>query len=82
MPQRMMGIEVTAYDDIVGVGVEDLLEWKIVTLLTAGGRRDVDVAEDEVLGPAFDGYTLVLDVGVGFYHRRSGDIVKGDIFTN
>ena len=53
-----------------------------LTLLTAGGRRDVDVAEDEVLGPALDGYALVLNVGVGFYHRRSGDIVEGDIFTN
>ena len=76
----MVGVEVAAdYGVGVGVGGEDFLEWKIVTILTACGGWYVDVFQDKVVLLTMDGYALELNVGIIFDGSRGVEVVEGDV---
>ena len=74
----MVSIKVTANDDVLIVGREDFLEWKIATILTARDWWYVDVSDGQVVF-TMDGYTLVFYIGVVFDGLWDRICVEGDV---
>ena len=74
----MVSIKITANDDVLIVGREDFLEWKIATILTARDWWYVDVFDGQVVF-TMDGYTLVFYIGIVFDGLWDRIGVEGDV---